>query len=313
MNKERGIILITPRSLSKNGHPALRILEDAGFSLRFPWPGDQPSQEQLLAEIPSAVGYLAGVEPITEAVLEAATSLKIISRNGVGLDNVDLQAAKRLNIAVEGVPGANAQSVAELALALMLDGFRSISWSNAHLKNNNWKRQIGTEIQGKTLGIIGCGNIGQRLAAMAVGIGMRVIGYDIYQNPTMLNLDGFAYVDLNQLFAESDAISLHCPPEKTPLLTADTLAQMKDSLILVNTARDALVDHESLIAALDSGKVGMYLTDVFDREPVENKGLYSHEKVVMTPHIGGFTGESVQRATEMAVENILNYFSNSNR
>ena len=201
MKTSKGCILITPRSLSKEGHPALLALEEAGFTIRIPWPGKQPDEQQLLEELPSCVGYLAGVEPISEKVLVAAKNLKIISRNGVGIDNIDLKAAQRLNIAVIGTPGANSQSVAELALTLMLDTLRSVSWSNKTLKQGSWSRKIGSEIQGKVLGIVGCGNIGQRLARMAIGIGMNVIGYDIYQNEDLRQTYGFTYVHLDYLLS----------------------------------------------------------------------------------------------------------------
>lgn len=307
MENSRGNVLVTPRSLSKEGHPALRKLEQSGFTVLMPWPGKQPSEEQLLEVVPHCVGYIAGVEPISRKVLEAAKRLKIISRNGVGIDNIDLEAAKRLAIAVEGTPGANSQGVAELALGLMFDSLRSIALSNAVLKSGQWTRKLGSEVQGKTLGLVGCGNIGQRFAKMAIGIGMRVIGYDLYRNEGFSKLEGFGYVDLDSVLTDSDIISLHCPPGDAPLLDTRTLAMVKPGVVVVNTARDSLVDHGAMLEALERGQVLAYATDAFAKEPPEIDALFNHERVVLTPHLGGFTKESVERATVAAVDNIVQY------
>ena len=221
------------------------------------------------------------------------------------MDNVDLQAAERLGIKVAGTPGANSQGVAELALALLFDGMRAVSYSDAHMKAGQWSRRKGFEVEGKTLGIVGCGNIGQRLARMAIGVGMKVLAYDVFTDTKMAGTPGFSYVGLERVFAESDMISLHCPPGKKPLLDSKALFGMRKGVIVVNTARDGLVDHEAMLAALDSGQVTTYATDVYDKEPPELDALLKHERVVMTPHIGGFTEESVERATIAAVQNIL--------
>lgn len=307
MENSRGNVLVTPRSLSKEGHLALHKLEEAGFTVLKPWPGKQPTEEQLLEVLPHCVGFIAGVEPISRKVLEAATGLKIISRNGVGIDNIDLETAKRLAIAVEGTPGANSQGVAELALGLMFDCLRAITWSNAALKSGQWARKLGNEVQGKTLGLVGCGNIGQRFAKMAIGIGMHVIGYDLYRNEEFSNLDGFEYVDLDFVLTDSDVISLHCPPGDAPLLNTRTLAMVKHGVVVVNTARDSLVDHGAMLEALERGQVLAYATDAFAKEPPEIDTLFNHERVILTPHLGGFTKESVERATVAAVDNIVQY------
>jgi len=305
MNKQKGSVLVTPRSLSRSGHPALQPLKDAGFEVLMPWPGRQPNEEQLLEVLPSCRAYLAGVEPITERVLAASPELRIISRNGVGMDNIDLDAAQRLGIEVKGTPGANSQGVAELALALIFDCARAVSWSDSRLKSGGWSRRKGRELSGKTLGVIGCGNIGRRLARMAAGIGMQVLGYDLFRDEELANTAGFSYAELNKVLAESDVISLHCPPADKPLLTAETLSLTRRGAAVVNTARDSLVNHAALLNALEKGQISAYAADVYDREPPELDALLLHERVVTTPHIGGFTEESVERATAGAVEHII--------
>ncbi len=306
MNEQSKKVLVTARSLTRSGHPALQALSDAGYEVLMPWPGVQPTEEQLLEVLPSCVAILAGVESITERVLTAsAGSLRIISRFGVGLDSIDMGAAERLGISVVGTPGANAQGVAELALALMFDGLRAVSWSDSRMKQGEWSRRKGFELEGKTLGIIGCGNIGQRLARMAIGVGMRVLGYDLYQDERMAGIERFSYTELERVMTESDVISLHCPPGDKPLLNSETLSRVRRGVVVVNTARDALVDHNAMLEALESGQITAYATDVYDREPPELDELLLHDRVVMTPHIGGFTEESVDRTTVAAVNNIL--------
>ncbi|MFA5446761.1 MAG: phosphoglycerate dehydrogenase [Sphaerochaeta sp.] len=305
----RGTILVTPRSLSKEGHPELKRLTDAGFTIKTPWPGVQPSEEQLLQELPLCVAYLAGVEKISHRVLTAAPNLQIISRFGVGVDNIDLATTKELGIEVAVATGANSQGVAELALSLIFDGMRAIAKSNAILKTGQWKREMGMEIADKTLGIAGCGNIGKRLANLALALGMRVIAYDLYEDPSMAKKENFSYGDLPTLLSQSDFISLHTPLGNQPLLNKTSLGQLKGSTVIVNTARDGLIDHLAMLEALDAGLVSTYLTDVFDVEPLVLNELYCHERVVLTPHIGGYTKESVARTVEIAVDAILDFFT----
>jgi len=298
-------ILVTPRSLSKQGDPEIERLRNEGFEVLMPFPGKQPNEEELLSVVGDISGYLAGVEKITRKVMEHAPELKVISRFGVGLDAVDLEAAKELNIMVQGTVGSNSQGVAELALALLLSSARNIPESSQSIKNGKWERSKGIELSGKTLGIVGCGQIGQRLARMAIGIGMNVIGFDLYQSPTLELMAGFSYVTMQELITRSDAISLHCPPDTFPLVNSDFLSNSRDGLMLINTARSKLVDNEALLIALQSGKVLSYAVDAFDKEPPELNDLYQHERVILSPHIGGYTHESIMRTAKSSVDTLL--------
>lgn len=298
-------ILITPRSLSKNGHPALDDLKQAGYEVVFATPGKQPSEAELLEILPTCTGYLAGVEPVSGEVLRKCSRLKVISRNGVGIDNVDLAAADEMGISIEKAAGTNSRGVAELAIGLILAGARSIAYSDRHLKSGGWERRKGFELEGKTLGIIGCGMIGKYTAKMALGLDMKVMAYDLYPDNNFKPSDDFKYLTVEEIFAEADIISLHCPPGEKPLIDAAALASMKDGVFVINTARAGLIDEQAVVDALDSGKLFCYATDVFVKEPPEPSELIAHEKVITTPHIGGFTTESVDRATQTAVDNIL--------
>lgn len=301
----KGKIAVTPRSLSRSGHPALQALADAGYEVIFPTPGKQPTPDELRAFLPSCVGYLAGVEPIPADVLAVCPHLKVISRNGVGVDNVDLAAAAALGIAVEKAAGANARGVAELAISLMLAGLRHVPWSDQQLKQGAWARREGIEVCGRTLGVVGCGQIGRHVAQMALGLGMHILGYDPDPDPWFWPEGNFSYADLNTLLCQSDVVSLHCPPAARPLIDAAALERMKPGVYLVNTARAALVDEAAVLQALQSGRLRGFATDVFDREPPALTPLLSHERVIITPHAGGLTEESIERATEAAVKNLL--------
>lgn len=300
-----GRIAVTPRSISEHGHPALGLLIDRGYELVFPAPGRQPTEADLLRELPGCVGYLAGVEPITRSVLTASPLLKVISRNGVGVDAIDLQAATERGIAVEKAVGANTRGVAELGLALMLDGLRHVSWSSATLKSGQWRRRKGREFQGRTVGVVGCGAIGQLLASFCNSIGMNVIGHDPYLAARGGAQPAVPLVALEQLLSEADIISLHCPPTERPLIDAHAIERMRGDVILVNTARADLIDPDAVLAALESGRISAFATDVYDCEPPELTELLRHPNVILTPHAGGLTEESVDRATTIAVGNLL--------
>jgi D-3-phosphoglycerate dehydrogenase / 2-oxoglutarate reductase len=305
MNKK---VYVTPRSITKFGHPDLKRLEDAGFEVIMGPAGKQPSEEEQLEILPQCVAYLAGVESISAKVLESAKHLKIISRNGVGIDRVDLGTAKRLGIPVEIAPGSNAQGVAELAISLMFSATREIPTCNANLKQGIWKREKGMEIAGRTMGIIGMGNIGKRVATMALGLGMYVIGYDLYPDESFQPSPKFQFTPFQEVIRNADVISLHCPPGETPLINGNTLGSMKNGIILINTARAGVVDNKEVLKAINRGKIRMFATDVFAQEPPEIDELYGHDRVIITPHVGGYTTESVDRALNVAIDFILEKF-----
>jgi D-3-phosphoglycerate dehydrogenase / 2-oxoglutarate reductase len=302
-----GKILVTPRSLTKDGDPALELLKKAGHEVVFSTPGKQPDEEELLRLVPGCIGWLAGVEKITPRVLEAAKGLKAISRNGTGIDNVDLDAAKRLGIAVLRAEGANARGVAELAFGMVLALARSIPFGDAALKAGKWERRQGVELEGKTLGLVGCGKIGRMVARFALAFDMKVLAYDAYPDASFAPGPGFRFAKLDEVLSQSHAVSLHCPhkPGEPALIDAAAIAKMRKGALLVNTARAGLVDAAAVRKALDEGKLAGYGVDVFDKEPPEPGPLSVHDRVIMSAHVGGYTAESVSRATQVAVENLL--------
>jgi len=301
-------ILITPRSLTREGDPALDLLKKAGYELVLCTPGKSPDEEELIRLLPGCVGWLAGVEKISARVLEKAAGLKAISRNGTGVDSIDLDACRRLGIAVLKADGANARGVAELTVALLLSLLRSLTFSDARMKSGGWERRQGSELEGRTLGVIGCGKIGKLVARFALAMDMRVLAYDAFPDHSFSPAPGFRWVSREEVLREADAVTLHCPhtPGGPPLIDRAAVGSMKKGVFLLNTARAGLVDKDAVLEGIQQGKIGGYAVDAYDREPPEPHPLFSHEKVITTPHIGAFTAESVSRATRAAVDNLLN-------
>lgn len=300
-------ILVTPRSLTREGHPALRRLEAAGYELVFCSPCRHPTETELLLLLPGCVGYLCGVERVSERALRAADRLRVISRNGAGVDNIDVAVARHLGIAVCKAVGANARGVAELALAHILALARWVPFSDKSIKAGGWERRKGLELVGKTLGLVGCGHVGRLVSKLALGFEMKVLAYDVKPDGSFTPSPDFRYAPLGEVLEKSDVISLHCPgpPGGKPLIDAAVLARMKRGALLVNTARADLVDSGALAAALQSGQVAGAATDVFGSEPPKDDPLVPSDRVVATPHLGGFTEESVDRAVQIAVDNLL--------
>ena len=304
-------VLVTPRSVTAEGnHPALKKLTDAGYQIVFGPAGQQPTEDQLRELLPGCVGYLAGVEKIDATILAAATDLQVISRNGTGVDNVDLEAAQRFGIRVYRAQGANARGVAELTIALMFDLARSIPSSDRTIRLGGWHRRKGLELDGKTLGIVGFGKIGRIVAELAIGLGMKVYAHDPFPSePLATPTENLRFASLEELLAAADFLTLHCPmPEDgTPVLSAERLGQLKPGVFLVNTARAGLVDTEALLAAIATGRLAGAAFDVFDTEPPQDRRLMENDRIIGTPHIGGYTVESVDRAMESAVDNLLDH------
>lgn len=305
-------VVVTPRSVSRGGHPALKAITDAGYELLFPAPGRQPEEAELISAMDRCVGYLAGVEPVTAAVLAAADSLRVISRNGVGVDNVDMEVARKRGIRVEIAQGANARGVAELAFGHLLCAARGIPAADHALKAGKWDRTKGIELEGRTLAVIGYGAIGRIVGRLGQAFGMRVVVHDPFLPDDFSPPPGIEAVTFDSALERADAITLHCPPEKDRYLIGQKeLLRLKAGAILVNTARDGLVDPEAAAAALASGQLRSLTLDAFSREPPESYEFVRVPGVIATPHIGGFTDESVDRAIGIAVDNLLHVLRDS--
>ena len=248
--------------------------------------------------------------PIIDAALETGR-LKLIIRGGVGIDNIDHEYAESKGIKVMNTPRASSNAVAELAMAHMLSCARFVSIAGHTMREGKWEKKIynGIEVHGKTLGIVGYGRIGQSLGRMAIAMGMEVVAYDVFHVPGIEN-EHMHYVELDELFAVSDFISLHVPSlEGQPLVNAETIAKMKDGVIIVNTSRGTNIDEAALLEALNSGKVRAAGLDVWSSEPATDNPLLSHPHVSCTPHIGAATAEAQGRIGAEIVDIIGKFFA----
>ena len=239
------------------------------------------------------------------------SQLKLIIRAGVGVDNIDVKYAESNGIAVKNTPKSSSQSVAELAMAHMFSCARSVSIAGHTMREDKWEKKAyskGIELSGKTLGIVGFGRIGQKLGTMAKAIGMNVIAFDIYHIPGIEDQLGIPYVEMDELMAKADFISVHAPAvDGGALINAERIAKMKDGVVIVNTSRGSNVDEAALLDALNSGKVYAAGLDVFADEPATNSALYCHPAVSCTPHIGAGTKEAQKRIGLEIVDIIRNF------
>lgn len=235
-------------------------------------------------------------QPHIDAALETG-KLKLVIRGGVGVDNIDVAYAESKGITVKNTPRASSDAVAELALAHMLSVARFISIAGHTMREDKWEKKAykGFELTGKTVGIVGYGRIGQALGRRCQALGMDVLAYDVYHADGVQNAR-MRYVEMDELLAKSDIISLHVPSlPGQPLVNRETIAKMKDGVVIINTSRGTNVDEDALLEALDSGKVYGAGLDVFAEEPAKNAKLYSHPHVSCTPHIGASTNEAQKR------------------
>lgn len=247
---------------------------------------------------------------VTSDVLEAGAkgNLKLVIRAGVGVDNIDLDYAKKVGIKVSNTPDASSDSVAELALGHMFSVARYIAVANYTMRNGQWnkKQYKGSEIAGKILGIIGMGRIGKALAGKAEALGMKIIYADVLGKQDNL---AYEFMDLDNLLKVSDYVSLHVPydKDKGALISSREISMMKEGAVIINCARGKVVDEEALLEGLNSGKLAGAGIDVFEQEPSKNTELINHERVSVTPHIGASTKEAQERIGKEVAAIVINF------
>jgi D-3-phosphoglycerate dehydrogenase / 2-oxoglutarate reductase len=270
---------------------------------------DGPDREKLLAAVPEADALLVRSATTVDAeVLAAAPKLKIVARAGVGLDNVDVDAATARGVLVVNAPTSNIHSAAEHALALLLSAARQIPAADASLREHAWKRSSfnGTEIFGKTVGVVGLGRIGQLVAQRIAAFGTHIVAYDPYVSPARAAQLGIELLSLDDLLARADFISVHLPKtaETAGLIDKEALAKTKPGVIIVNAARGGLVDEAALAEAITSGHVRAAGLDVYSKEPCTDSPLFELPQVVVTPHLGASTAEAQDRAGTDVAESV---------
>ncbi len=273
---------------------------------------DKPgiSADDLLKEIGEYDALIVrGRTKVTEAVFTAGAKLKAVGRAGIGVDNIDLAAAKAHKVTVVNSPLATTTTVAELTLGLMLSAVREIARADASLKAGKWlkKEFEGAELSGKTLGVVGFGRIGAAVAKRAAAFDMKILGYDPNITDEDIELRGGNPVSLDELLKQSDMITMHLPltPDTKSMLNAAAFAKMKQGVYIICAARGGVIDEAALLDALNTGKVAGAALDVFTAEPPGLTDLVAHPKVVGTPHIGAQTAEAQSRAANDIAEEIL--------
>ncbi len=302
-------VLICPRVLDHTPGEHFDVLVQAGFSVRYAKPmKDLLSAEELAANLDKVDAVIAGSEPYTAEVLERFPALRVISRVGVGYDSVDVEAATKQGIAVAITPGANHDSVSELTFALMLAHYKRIIPSQAMMVSGGFDRKMTRPLRGQTLGLVGYGRIGRAVARLARGFQMRVIYYDPVAQPAAD--DAGESVSLDDLWKQSDVVSLHAPllPETRHIVRKETIAKMKTGVLIINTARGALICESDLAEGLKSGRVGGAGLDVFEKEPPIGSPILTAPRVVMTPHVGGIDEEGVRQMAVMACRSVVDLF-----
>lgn len=302
-------IAVTPRSFPASGAPALKWLREKGFDIQLNTTGSVLDEAGMALICRDACGLIVGIDPVTASVMDANPQLRAISKYGAGLDNIDLGAAADRGIQVLSAGSANALSVAELTIGLCFSLARSIPFASASTRAGRWDRLKGVELFGKTIGIVGLGNIGREVARIARGIGMDAVAYDPYikpDNPAIASL-GIGMAALADVLAKADFVTLHLPSteETKSMINKDTLKLMKPTAYLVNTSRGELVDEEALYEALAGKTIAGAAEDVFSKEPPGTHPLLSLDNFILTPHIGMFTEEATLRTAMVAAENVL--------
>ncbi|OHU80281.1 phosphoglycerate dehydrogenase [Mycobacteroides chelonae] len=290
---ERPVVLIADKL-------AQSTVEALGDGVEVRWV-DGPDRPALLAAVPDADALLVRSATTVDAeVLAAGTKLKIVARAGVGLDNVDVKAATARGVLVVNAPTSNIHSAAEHAVTLLLSAARQIPAADASLKAHTWKRSSfnGTEIFGKTVGVVGLGRIGQLFAQRLAAFGTHIVAYDPYVSAARAAQLGIELLTLDELLGRADFISVHLPktPETAGLIGKEALAKTKPGVIIVNAARGGLIDEAALADAIRSGHVRGAGLDVFSTEPCTDSPLFELDQVVVTPHLGASTSEAQDRA-----------------
>ena len=299
-------ILITPKSYYRIKDKMLPLLKD--YELKFNDTGKTFTEDQMKDLVQDVDGIIIGVDPITDDVIDNANNLKAISKYGVGMDNIDVDKAKNEGIKIRKTPGTNNISVAELAIGLMFNVARNISINVNKVKNNKWERVKGVELTDKTIGVIGCGNIGQEVVKRARGLQMSVLIHDPYfDDEKLIENEKINQVNKHELLANSDFISLHLPlnNETANIISKKEIKIMKDTVFLINTARGELIDDDALLWGLKNKELAGVACDVFSQEPPNDHPLLEFDNFLLTPHIGANTEESVYRMAEQATKNII--------
>lgn len=306
-------VLITTPTFAKYSKEPLKLLQQFGLETVF---AEQPikSDEQLLPYLNDTVAIITGLEPITSKVILAAKELKVIAKHGIGVDNIDLNAAKEGGVMVVNAPGTNGDAVADLVFGHALALARDIPKADFAVRSGKWPRVIGKSVWGRTMGIIGFGAIGKGVALRAQGFNMEVLAYDICFDEEFAKAHCVKQASIEEILQNADFITLHLPltQETQDLFSYEKFALMKKTAYLINTSRGGVVDESALIDALTKGTIAGAALDVFSNEPPTNKLLLDCPNIILSPHMGGYTDQALNNTSLYAAQRVLEVLRGEN-
>lgn len=301
-------VLVTATSFGRFDPALKEELETAVGRVTYNETGKPLSSAQLAALLPGVDGYIAGLDTIDADALAAADQLRVIARYGVGVDGVDLDAAAARQIAITNTPGANARSVAELTIALILNLARPVHAAASQVRQGQWPRTRGLTLEGRTVGIVGMGAIGKEVTRRLAGFDVRLLAYDVQQDAAFAAAHGVQFLPLDEVLAEADFVTLHVPllPQTSGMVDGRFLAQMKEGSYLINTSRGELIDEPALAAALASEHLAGAALDAFRSEPpAPDDPLLAFEQLIPTPHMGAHTDGATNAMGRLALADCL--------
>ena len=299
-------VISTSPSFAKYDSTPIDNLKKNGFEF-LAFPADV-TLEELKPHLKDTVAMIVAFTQIDEELLSLAPNLKIVCKHGVGVDNIDLQATKRRNIWAVNVPNANKHAVADFTFTLLLGAARQLPQAVSKTVKGEWPRIFATDAYGKTIGILGLGNIGKQVALRAKGFNMNILAYDPYPDENFAKENGVKYVNLDELVQQSDFISIHMPliESTNNLFNLSLIRKMKSSAFLLNLSRGGIVNEDDLYTALSENIIAGAASDVFVQEPLITHPLFSLENFIGTAHIAGYTDGAVSEIGKSCVENIIN-------
>ena len=307
------VTLVASPSFSGSSVLMSELEEVVGSGIHANNEGNRYSEAELIEKIQRSNALIAvvGLETISERVLKSCPSLKFVAKYGVGLDNINQSALKNAGVGLGWTPGVNKRSVSELSMSFMLGHFRNIFNSVYLMKSGSWVKNGGFSLQGKTLGLVGFGHIGQDLASIARHFGMKIIYFDILDKSLEAAAIGAEYRAYDSLLEEADIISYHVPSTDLThhMLNGSNLSLCKSHALVINTARGDVIDFTQAYEYLKRGRIGGLAIDVFEVEPYLDGLSLEHDNLYMTPHIGGNAKESVEAMGRSAISHIASYLS----
>jgi len=302
----REIVITTPTFGKFTEQPKVRLRE-AGYTLTH-FEQSKVTEADILSKVGNdTIAIITGIEPITAKIMDASPNLKAIAKHGIGVDNIDLQAAKERGIGVYNTPGANADAVADLAVGFMFVLARDIVQVNRAVLEGSWPRHFGSSVWGATLGVLGFGAIGKKTALRGRGLNMRVLAYDPYLDVKFSQAHGIEQAGIEDILKSSDFLTIHMPltGETLNMISAKELCLMKKTAFIINTARGGIINESDLYAALKDKVIAGAALDAFESEPPADRSLLELPNVVSTPHMGGYTYEAINNMSNGASDTVI--------